>query len=82
MAPLSPDAADCACEWRPKNGFDGFSSAIAVVSLVYAAVLAVAVLLDVRGGAKAGHTTQVEPLPASPEALVNVAADTAGPASQ
>ena len=78
--PLSPKGADCLCDWAPHNGFDGFSSVIVIISLTYAAVLAVAVLLDVRGGAPSVRTTQVEPLPTSPEALVNVAADTTGPA--
>lgn len=50
---LSPgNSWACSCEWRPQNGFDGFASCIVVVCLVYALLLGVAVVCNVRGGSR------------------------------
>ena len=38
----------CLCEWRPANGFDGFSSSTALFSLAYALLLAMAIAANVR----------------------------------
>ena len=38
----------CSCTWLPENGFDGFSSATALLCAVYAAVLDTAALFNVR----------------------------------
>jgi hypothetical protein len=34
--------ANCSCTWQPENGFDGFGSAIALLSVAFAAALALA----------------------------------------
>ena len=38
----------CSCTWLPENGFDGFSSATALLCAVYAAVLGTAAVFNVR----------------------------------
>ena len=59
----------CLCDWMPNNGFDGFASGTAVVSLAFAVVLLVAAAFNVGAKQPAADrpsgSTMVEPLVAA-----------------
>ena len=59
----------CLCDWMPNNGFDGFASGTAVVSLAFAVVLLVAAAFNVGAKKPAADrpsgSTMVEPLVAA-----------------
>ena len=64
----------CHCDWLPANGFDGFASSIALLSLGYALLLALAICANVRNPplAVAPLEPAIEPLRASTrEPVVN-----------
>jgi hypothetical protein len=44
----SSSNSTCYCDWKPANGFDGFASSTALVSLAYALVLALVGCCNVR----------------------------------
>ena len=45
----APAVSNCSCVWLPDNGFDGFASTTALISLAYAAPLLLAALLNLSG---------------------------------
>jgi MFS family permease len=63
--PPSPNATGCLCDWAPANGFDGFASSTALLSLVYAIILSIAVCTNVQNpprSAVEADAPSVEPL--------------------